>query len=104
MRQSLHMANPPCVPYLGMYLTDLTFIEDGNSDKMKGGLHNFVKRRYYANVLQEIQQYQQMRYQFEIDAPHHEYLTRCMSQALADLPEENVAYDLSLKVEPRNSN
>ena len=41
----------------GMYLTDLTFIEDGNPDKV-GHMINFVKRRLYANVIREIQQYQ----------------------------------------------
>lgn len=29
-RDGLHSISPPCVPYLGVYLTDLTFIEDGN--------------------------------------------------------------------------
>jgi len=27
LRAHLHKINPPCVPYPGIYLTDLTFIE-----------------------------------------------------------------------------
>lgn len=71
----------------GMYLTDLTFIEDGTPDELTGGLINFVKRRKVAQVLcplpdlsvtaaltlwvrhpqviREIQQYQQCPYNFE---------------------------------------
>ncbi|ELR16435.1 nucleotide exchange factor RasGEF, putative, partial [Acanthamoeba castellanii str. Neff] len=41
-RESLHEASPPCIPYLGVYLTDLTFIEDGNPDESEG-LVNFYK-------------------------------------------------------------
>ena len=29
-RDHLHQINPPCVPYMGVYLTDLTFTMDGN--------------------------------------------------------------------------
>lgn len=58
----LHTANPPLVPYLGLYLTDLTFIEDGAQDYTDGGLVNFDKRRLLASVIKEIQQYQQVPY------------------------------------------
>ncbi|ORX36539.1 ras GEF, partial [Piromyces finnis] len=34
-REQLHSVNPPCVPFLGVYLTDLTFIDDGNSNNLK---------------------------------------------------------------------
>ena len=44
-RESLEMAQTPCVPYLGVVLKDLTFICDGNPDYLRGGLINLHKRR-----------------------------------------------------------
>eukprot|EP00009_Paramoeba_aestuarina_P001203 CAMPEP_0201506558 /NCGR_PEP_ID=MMETSP0161_2-20130828/474_1 /ASSEMBLY_ACC=CAM_ASM_000251 /TAXON_ID=180227 /ORGANISM="Neoparamoeba aestuarina, Strain SoJaBio B1-5/56/2" /LENGTH=986 /DNA_ID=CAMNT_0047900685 /DNA_START=179 /DNA_END=3139 /DNA_ORIENTATION=- len=62
IREVLRSVDMPCIPYLGMFLTDLTFIEDGNPDTTKEGLINFTKRRYVAQVILEIQQYQQIPY------------------------------------------
>ena len=61
VRHILKTVSPPCIPYLGMYLTDLTFIEDGNKDTLDG-LINFTKRRLISGVIQEIQQLQQTPY------------------------------------------
>lgn len=33
-RELLATCTPPCLPYLGTFLTDLTFIEEGNPDTM----------------------------------------------------------------------
>ncbi|XP_061658244.1 ras-specific guanine nucleotide-releasing factor 2 isoform X3 [Syngnathoides biaculeatus] len=45
LRETLKNCNPPCVPYLGMYLTDLAFIEEGSPNFTEGGLVNFSKMR-----------------------------------------------------------
>lgn len=37
--------NPPCVPYMGMYQTDLAFIEEGRPNFTEEGLVNFSKMR-----------------------------------------------------------
>jgi hypothetical protein len=45
-----HLVNvqPPCMPYIGVFLSDLTFIEDGNPDTLNGrpDMINFEKYRY----------------------------------------------------------
>ena len=48
-RNHLHTLNPPCVPYVGVYLTDLTFLEDGNPDLIEG-LISWSKRAKIADV------------------------------------------------------
>jgi hypothetical protein len=50
----------------GIYLTDLTFIEDGNPDYISS-LINFKKRELVYDVIREIEQYQQKGYDFPAD-------------------------------------
>jgi hypothetical protein len=94
-RNAIHEANPPCVPFLGTYLTDITFIEDGNPDYIKG-LINYRKRELVFLVIREIQQYQQKRYSYE--------LVDSIAYFLTELPYNNTSelYDLSLVQEPRS--
>eukprot|EP01102_Stenamoeba_stenopodia_P023215 TRINITY_DN9920_c0_g1_i2.p1 TRINITY_DN9920_c0_g1~~TRINITY_DN9920_c0_g1_i2.p1 ORF type:complete len:887 (+),score=262.77 TRINITY_DN9920_c0_g1_i2:248-2908(+) len=97
-RTALHSESPPSIPYLGMYLTDLTFIEDGNPDKLADGLINFAKRRRIAAVILEIQQYQQTPYALQ-PIPT---IINLLSGGLQGL-DEKAAYNMSLMVEPRES-
>eukprot|EP01116_Phalansterium_solitarium_P021333 TRINITY_DN6596_c0_g1_i2.p1 TRINITY_DN6596_c0_g1~~TRINITY_DN6596_c0_g1_i2.p1 ORF type:complete len:546 (-),score=190.77 TRINITY_DN6596_c0_g1_i2:72-1709(-) len=61
-REALHSCTQPCLPYLGTYLSDLTFIDEGNQDVVSGGLINFGKRALTYRVISEIQQFQLVRY------------------------------------------
>ncbi|TVY19832.1 Cell division control protein 25 [Lachnellula arida] len=97
-RESLHLANPPCIPFFGVYLTDLTFIEDGiPSIIKKSSLINFAKRAKTAEVIRDIQQYQNVPYPLQPVPELQEYILSNM-QAAGDVHE---MYEKSLAVEPR---
>lgn len=97
-RQALHAANPPCIPFFGVYLTDLTFIEDGMSSIIKKtDLINFSKRAKTADVIREIQTYQNVSYPFKAVPELQGYILDMM-QSAGDVHE---MYDRSLQVEPR---
>jgi hypothetical protein len=43
----LRTAVQPTLPYLGIYLTDLTFIEEGNKNEIGSGMINWNKVRFF---------------------------------------------------------
>ncbi|KAI2612411.1 ras GEF [Hypoxylon fragiforme] len=97
-REALHAANPPCIPFFGVYLTDLTFIEDGiPSIIKKTNMINFAKRAKTADVIRDIQQYQNVPYSLQPVPELKDYILSNM-QAAGDVHE---MYDKSLVVEPR---
>lgn len=118
-REALNLANPPCIPFFGMpwsvftpvcnfyanrllspgvYLTDLTFIEDGIPSIMKKtNMINFVKRAKTAEVIRNIQQYQNAPYSLQPVPELQDYILSNMAAA-GDVHE---MYDKSLSVEPR---
>ncbi|KAI9678538.1 MAG: hypothetical protein M1817_005595 [Caeruleum heppii] len=99
-RETLHLANPPCIPFFGVYLTDLTFIEDGiPSIIKKTSLINFAKRAKTAEVIRDIQQYQNVPYPLQPVPELQDYILTNM-QAAGDVHE---MYDRSLAVEPREN-
>lgn len=97
-REKLHLANPPCIPFFGVYLTDLTFIEDGIASVVKNSnLINFTKRTKTAEVIRDIQQYQNVPYSLSQVPELQDYILEHMKGA-GDVHE---MYDKSLQVEPR---
>lgn len=99
MREALHRCDPPCIPYLGMYLTDLSFIEEGTPNFTEdGGLLNFSKMRMIAHVIREIKHFQQTPYKIEMNSKVINYLLDA-SRHLGD----DELYQRSLCLEPRLS-
>ncbi|XP_036888045.1 ras-specific guanine nucleotide-releasing factor 2 isoform X2 [Sturnira hondurensis] len=98
LRESLKNCNPPAVPYLGMYLTDLAFIEEGTPNFTEEGLVNFSKMRMISHIVREIRQFQQTSYRIEHQPKVTQYL---LDKAL--IIDEDTLYELSLKIEPRLS-
>jgi len=123
MREALHRSDPPCIPYLGMYLTDLSFIEEGTPDFTPDGLLNFSKMRMVgvgvvgmgdcnsmhllikllflsqiAHVIREIRHFQQTPYKIDHISKVTSYL---LDGSL--LLDDDEMYHRSLRIEPRTS-
>ncbi|KAI7872904.1 ras guanine nucleotide exchange factor domain-containing protein [Spinellus fusiger] len=98
-RDIIHRVNLPCLPFLGIYLQDLTFIEDGNSNYLKktDNMINFSKRMKTAEVIRELQQYQSTPYLLQAVPDIQEFITTHLQSSR----DEETLYNLSLLLEPR---
>ncbi|XP_075391885.1 ras-specific guanine nucleotide-releasing factor 1 [Tenrec ecaudatus] len=96
LREALKNCDPPCVPYLGMYLTDLAFIEEGTPNYTEDGLVNFSKMRMISHIIREIRQFQQTAYKIEHQAKVTQYL---LDQTF--VMDEESLYESSLRIEPK---
>lgn len=102
-RTAVSTADPPIIPYLGVYLTDLTFTEDGNPDYLRvqdnrDDIINFEKMRRVAVVIKDICTYQQTPYNFEKVPMIYDFFA-------GDLPfeDDQPLFVRSRKLEPPNS-
>ncbi|KAK3548293.1 hypothetical protein QTP70_009090 [Hemibagrus guttatus] len=91
--------DPPCVPYLGMYLTDLAFIEEGTPNYTEDNLVNFSKMRMISHIIREIRQFQQTAYKIEHQPKAAQYLLDS-----SNVLDEESMYEASLKIEPKVPN
>uniref|UniRef100_G3PVU2 Ras protein specific guanine nucleotide releasing factor 1 n=1 Tax=Gasterosteus aculeatus aculeatus TaxID=481459 RepID=G3PVU2_GASAC len=98
LREALKNCDPPCVPYLGMYLTDLAFIEEGTPNYTEDNLVNFSKMRMISHIIREIRQFQQTAYKIDYQPKVAKYLL----DSSTALDEESL-YDASLRIEPKTS-
>ncbi|EUC63459.1 cell division control protein, partial [Rhizoctonia solani AG-3 Rhs1AP] len=98
-KQRLKTVDAPCVPFLGVYLTVLTFIQDGNKDfiSKEQGIINFGKRQKAAEVIREIQSYQAKQYNLSVVDQIQTYI----EHALANVEEKADYWETSMGLEPR---
>eukprot|EP01134_Creolimax_fragrantissima_P003726 CFRG3726T1 len=102
IRGLVQKATASCIPFVGLYLQDLTFIEEGNGIKLhslddKEDVINFVRCRRVATVVMELMQYQQSPYNLRVCGEVRDYVLHIHAETPDDL------YKKSLLLEPRNS-
>ncbi|KMQ94858.1 guanine nucleotide-releasing factor 2-like protein [Lasius niger] len=56
-RQALAETQPPCIPYIGLVLQDLTFVHIGNNDLLPDGTINFSKRWQQFNIVENMKRF-----------------------------------------------
>ncbi|XP_027278900.1 rap guanine nucleotide exchange factor 1 isoform X4 [Cricetulus griseus] len=95
-RAALSEVEPPCIPYLGLILQDLTFVHLGNPDYIDGKV-NFSKRWQQFNILDSMRCFQQAHYEIR----RNDDIINFFNDFSDHLAEEAL-WELSLKIKPRN--
>jgi son of sevenless len=104
-KAQLRRKNAPCIPYLGVNLSGLTFIEQGNNDflpdpkgeKPDDYYVNFYKRSLIAQVINQSRQYQMTPYNLSVVPELQRLFLRVPAL------DEKDAYAASLLAEPRET-
>ncbi|KAJ3274260.1 hypothetical protein HDV01_003333 [Terramyces sp. JEL0728] len=111
-RKCLKEMVPPAIPFLGVFLTDLTFCELGNPDFLPDShFINFDKRRKVYFLIKEIQKFQQTPFNFAQVPQIQEFMRKLGDTRGApvgweeqnSIMNEDELYDKSLEVEPKEA-
>jgi hypothetical protein len=113
LRRRLNDHVPPCLPFVGMYLTDLTFVDAGNSStRQLPGLGdgegltviNFDKHTRTAKIIGDLQRFQ-IPYRLAEVPELQEWIQAQIVRVKSSSENENVQqyYRKSLLLEPRES-
>jgi len=104
LRTTIEESGPTALPYIGMYLSDLTFMEDGNQNELirEGNppikLINFTKHFMIYRAIDQLLKYKtSAKFNIQKHDPIYTFLYE-----LPVLPEEDL-YQLSMMREPRDA-
>lgn len=93
------IGSEPCVPFFGVYLSDLTFIYHGNPQHLlnRTWMINFAKRAKTVEIVEGIDRFQKIGYNFQSVPEIQKYLDLWFDKC----PSIEEQYQLSLNLEPR---
>lgn len=116
-RSLMATVTPPCVPFIGtsvclvtvrrlmnkigVFLSTLQFIQDGNPDNLPGGLINFKKRQKASEVINDIKRWQAQSFNFVSIPSVQAYIEESLSQYNDSKATSEHFWELSLEREPR---
>lgn len=98
LRNEMRALKPPCVCHLGLTLKDLTFIDDGNPDRVSHGMINVKKLLMITETIDWVMECQSIPYTMntELHPGIRDYLEREFV-----LINDETLWQLSQKIEPR---
>lgn len=93
------IGSEPCVPFFGVYLSDLTFVYHGNPDFLlnRNRMVNFAKRSKTVDIVTGIDRFKRIGYNFHKVPEIQTYLDLWFDKC----PTIEEQYQLSLNLEPR---
>uniref|UniRef100_A0A034V7R7 CRK SH3-binding GNRP n=1 Tax=Bactrocera dorsalis TaxID=27457 RepID=A0A034V7R7_BACDO len=95
-RTTLAATSPPCIPYIGLVLQDLTFVHVGNPDYLKEGVVNFSKRWQQYHLIENMKRFKKCEYNFR----RNERIIRFFDNFEYELGEEEM-WQISESIKPR---
>ncbi|KAK4018436.1 hypothetical protein OUZ56_000490 [Daphnia magna] len=98
-RQALAETQPPCIPYIGLILQDLTFVHIGNPDMLSDNRINFGKRWQQFHIIENMRRFQKCQYQFK----RNDRIVAFFNEFNDFVCEESM-WQISESIRPRGSN
>ncbi|CAG9783085.1 unnamed protein product [Diatraea saccharalis] len=96
-RQALAETQPPCIPYIGLVLQDLTFVHIGNPDLLQDGSINFTKRWQQYHIMENMKRFHKDRqYKFKKNER-----IQAMFNEFDDVLSEEAMWQVSETIKPR---
>ncbi|KAG5886363.1 Guanine nucleotide-releasing factor 2, partial [Gonioctena quinquepunctata] len=95
-RMALAETQPPCIPYIGLVLQDLTFVHIGNSNLLPDSTINFSKRWQQYNIVENMKKFKKSSYTFKKQEKIINFF-----QNFDDFIGEDAMWKLSETIKPR---
>ncbi|CAB3237158.1 unnamed protein product [Arctia plantaginis] len=95
-RQALAETQPPCIPYIGLVLQDLTFVHIGNPDLLPDGSINFTKRWQQYHIMENMKRFHKEQYKFKKNER-----IMAMFNEFDDVLSEEAMWQVSESIKPR---